>query len=85
MKCFQQNIELELYPDGGYLVSGLNNTVYFEALTPSDEPVDLIGELVVVDRQKDESEWTVVTQLTAVHEGRGKFTFIPNAGNLFHP
>ena len=42
-----QTVDLTMYPEGGELVAGLANRVYFEAFTPAKKPADLAG--IVVD------------------------------------
>ncbi|MDC0317735.1 MG2 domain-containing protein, partial [bacterium] len=42
-----QTVDLELYPEGGDLIAGLPNRVYFEAFTPAKKPADLAG--IVLD------------------------------------
>jgi alpha-2-macroglobulin-like protein len=42
-----QTVDMNVYPEGGDLVAGLPNRVYFEAFTPSKKPADLAG--VVLD------------------------------------
>ncbi len=41
-----QTVDLTMYPEGGELVSGVENRVYFEAFTPAKKPADLAGEIV---------------------------------------
>jgi len=67
-----QTVDLTLYPEGGDLVAGVPNRVYFEAFTPAHKPADLAG--VVVDGQQHE-----VAQFRSEHEGRGRFVFTPEA------
>ena len=67
-----QTVDLTLYPEGGELVAGLPNRVYFEAFTPAKKPADLAG--VIVDQSGKE-----VAQFRSEHEGRGRFAFTPQA------
>ena len=68
-----QTVDLTMYPEGGDLVAGLENRVYFEAFTPAKKPADLAG--VVLDAGGKE-----VGTFKSQHEGRGKFSFTPAAG-----
>lgn len=69
-------IDLRVYPEGGYLVAGLENRVYFEATAPNGRPADIVAELV-------DDLGSGVTQTSSEHEGRGSFTFIPEAGKRY--
>src|SRR6185436_13814074 len=65
-----QTVDLTMYPEGGELVAGLANRVYFEAFTPAKKPADLAG--VVLDEAGKE-----VGTFKSLHEGRGKFSLTP--------
>jgi hypothetical protein len=69
-----QKMELQFFPEGGNLVSGLASTVAFKAIDKEGKSVDLTG--VVLDANKQ-----VVAQLKTEHNGMGKFRFTPNKGN----
>ena len=68
-----QTVDLAIYPEGGDLVAGLPNRVYFEAFTPAKKPADLAG--VVVD-----SDGRRLADFRSEHEGRGRFEFTPEKG-----
>jgi hypothetical protein len=68
-----QTVDVAMYPEGGELVAGLVNRVYFEAFTLARKPADLTG--VVLDAEGRE-----VAKLRSRHEGRGRFTLTPAAG-----
>jgi hypothetical protein len=65
-----QTVDLQLYPEGGDLVAGLANRVYFEAFTPAKKPADLAG--IIVDAAGKQ-----VAEFRSEHEGRGRFSFTP--------
>jgi len=65
-----QTVDLTMYPEGGELVAGFSNRVYFEAFTPAKKPADLAG--VILDGDGSE-----VAEFRSEHEGRGRFAFIP--------
>lgn len=71
-----QTVDLSTYPEGGELVAGLLNRVYFEAFTPAKKPADLAG--VVVDEAGRE-----VAHFRSEHEGRGRFEFTPQENNNY--
>ncbi len=71
-----QTVDLNVYPEGGDLVAGLANRVYFEAFTPAKKPADLAG--VVLDSKGRE-----VATFRSEHEGRGRFTFTPDVAEQY--
>ncbi len=71
-----QTVDLKMYPEGGDLVAGLENRVYFEAFTPAKKPADLAG--VVVSKNGKE-----VATFKSEHEGRGRFVFTPQKGESY--
>jgi len=71
-----QTVDLSIFPEGGDLVAGLSNRVYVQALTPAKKPADITG--VIVDASGAE-----VTTFATAHEGRGRFTFTPRAGEKY--
>jgi len=71
-----QTVDLTIYPEGGDLVAGLSNRVYFEAFTPARKPADLAGVVRDDEGQK-------VAEFRSEHEGRGRFAFTPDAGRRY--
>ena len=71
-----QTVDLELYPEGGDLIAGLPNRVYFEAFTPARKPADLAG--IVIDDEGKE-----VARFESQHEGRGRFRLTPQASEKY--
>lgn len=65
-----QTVDLNLYPEGGDLIAGLNCRVYLEAKTPSKKPADIAG--VILNRAGVQ-----VAEFKTVHEGRGRFNLVP--------
>ena len=70
------SVDVRLYPEGGDLIAGLSNRVYLEAKLPSQKPADLVGSIV-------DSKGTVVAEIRTEHEGRGRFSFTPTAGEKY--
>src|SRR5581483_8096674 len=70
-----KTLDVALYPEGGDLVAGLANRVYFEARTPNQKPADIVAKLVDSHGDCDES-----VTINTDHEGRGRFTFTPRVG-----
>ncbi len=77
-------LNLAFYPEGGDLVAGLKNRVYFEARTPSDKPADITGALLdkdgkqvaVLETLKDEEQ-------PGARQGMGMFEFTPALGQEY--
>ena len=65
-------VEIDFFPEGGELVAGVLNRVYFHAHDLLGKPVYL--EAVVVDDQGP------AVAAKTEHEGRGRFSFVPRAG-----
>ena len=71
-----QTLDISMYPEGGDLVAGLTNYVYLEARTPARKPADIAGAVL----DSDDNE---VTTFRTVHEGRGRFAFMPRTGESY--
>jgi len=70
-------VEVEFYPEGGDLVPGVKNRVYFYGHDPLGEPVDIRKGRIV------DSEGREVARTSTYHEGRGVFSFTPAAGEEY--
>jgi hypothetical protein len=71
-----RTLDLAFYPEGGDLVAGLPNRVYFEGRTPAQKPADTEGFV-------SDSSGRQVATLRSEHEGRGRFTFVPVKGETY--
>ncbi len=71
-----QELQLDLYPEGGQLVTGLPGRVYFSAKNLLGKPADISGH--VVDRTGTE-----VARFESLHNGLGRFELTPVAGNQY--
>ncbi|MBS0264020.1 MAG: A-macroglobulin complement component [Planctomycetes bacterium] len=71
-----QTVDVATFPEGGELLAGVKNRVYFEARTPAQRPADIAG--VVVDATGQE-----IARFRSEHEGRGRFEFTPAAGQTY--
>ncbi|EAQ80926.1 hypothetical protein [Blastopirellula marina] len=65
-----QAVDVLFCPEGGTLVAGLSNRVYFHATDANGKPVELQGAVV---NSRDEVVATAKTE----YRGRGRFDFIP--------
>jgi hypothetical protein len=61
-----QTLDIKFYPEGGDLVAGMPNRVYFEARQPNGKPADIEG--VVLDEKGSQ-----LCEFRTEHEGRGRF------------
>ena len=79
-----KKLNVEFYPEGGDLIAGLPNRVYFQVRTTLGKPADLKGRLfedgnalpVAVATLHDDKE-------PGVNQGEGKFEFTPKAGKKY--
>jgi hypothetical protein len=82
-----QTLDLQLFPEGGDLVAGVENRVYFEAKTPFGKPADIKGivlQRVLLDDGKSTKKWIPTNvEFESVHEGRGVFAFTPKSGEQY--
>jgi len=83
-----QTVDIQFYPEGGDLVAGVENRVYFEARTPVGKPADLRGEVVryggALHTDPSQIVWLPTgATLETTHEGRGIFTFTPGKNERY--
>lgn len=69
-------VDVAFFSEGGDLVPGIENRVYFTARDPIGEPVHIEGR--VVDAKGNE-----LAKVETFHEGMGKFTFTPQAAATY--
>ena len=75
-------IDVTFYPEGGELVAGLENRVYFVARNPQGKAVDLCGTLVA-ERAGDRGRADESVPVQTAYEGMGAFSFTPTAGTTY--
>jgi hypothetical protein len=68
--------DVSFYPEGGELVAGLVNRVYFVARDPRGKPLHVRGK--VVDAQGEAK-----TLVENAYQGMGQFSFQPQAGETY--
>ena len=80
-----QTLELQLFPEGGDLVAGIENRVYFEAKTPFGKPADIKGMVIGMRPPADSlgGPVEVAAEFETTHEGRGVFSFTPKDGQQY--
>lgn len=69
-------VDLAFYPEGGDLRQGLQSRVYFEAKDQKGEPADIEGYIV-------DDRGSRVADFSSVHDGLGRFTFVPSKGRRY--
>lgn len=68
--------DIQFFPEGGQLVSGLKSSVAFKAITESGKGININGKLV------DENH-NVVLNFKTGHAGMGSFNFTPVVGKIY--
>lgn len=71
-----RKVQLAFFPEGGELVSGLENRVYFEARTPLDKVADVEGRIV-------DDLGNAVATFETYHLGLGRMSFLPASGRKY--
>jgi hypothetical protein len=79
-----KKLDVEFFPEGGDLVAGLPNRVYFQARTPLGKPAQLRGTLL----EDGEPAGVAVATLSddekpGVNQGQGVFAFTPKRGKTY--
>lgn len=70
------NIALELFPEGGDLVSGLESNVAFRAVNEFGKPADVEGVVLT-------AKGSQVASFASYHNGMGAFRFTPQPGEKY--
>lgn len=78
-----RKLTVEFFPEGGDLLAGLPNRVYFRATTATGKPADIEG--VLTDGVRDIAKFKTLTdaEQPGVNQGLGAFTFTPEAGKQY--
>ncbi|MFN8288096.1 MAG: carboxypeptidase-like regulatory domain-containing protein [Chitinophagales bacterium] len=72
-----QNVQVEFYPEGGYMVNDLSGRVAFRAVDDFGKPVNIEGA-VYNDLQQP------VSLIQCVHHGMGSFQLTPQKGRSYY-
>lgn len=70
------NIQVQLFPEGGDLVAGLSSKVAFRAVNEFGKPADIEG---IVVNSKGEK----LTRFSSYHQGMGAFSLTPQANETY--
>jgi len=77
-------LQLQFFPEGGYLVAGLVNRVYFQASTPTGKPADVKGRLLENGKPLGVEVQTLSDRFEpGVNQGLGHFQFKPRTGHIY--
>ncbi|RYF89733.1 MAG: hypothetical protein EOO03_05305, partial [Chitinophagaceae bacterium] len=68
---------ISFLPEGGNIVGGVPAVVAFKASNEFGEPVAVDGDII-------DSKGNAVVSFSAVHDGMGKFIFLPQPGEQYH-
>jgi hypothetical protein len=76
-----RDMQVEFYPEGGDLIAGVPNRVYFQARTPANRPAEFSGRIVDgKDREVARVQTLADDQEPGINQGLGSFTFTPQVG-----
>ncbi|MFL5243514.1 MAG: alpha-2-macroglobulin family protein [Gemmataceae bacterium] len=80
-----KKLQIDFYPEGGDLIAGVENRVYFQAKTLLGKPAEITGHLVDDDGQKivDVIQTLNDNEHPGANQGMGLFAFTPEAGKKY--
>jgi hypothetical protein len=81
-----KSLHVDFYPEGGDLVAGVPNRVYFQARTPLGRPAQLRSRLVEANApQKVLAQVETFSDANepGINQGQGLFTFTPQANTAY--
>ncbi len=73
-----RNVDVEFFPEGGDLIAGVPNRVYFQGRTPAGKPADFEG-VILDERRQEVARIRTMTddREPGINQGLGSFTFTP--------
>ncbi len=79
-----RHLQIDFYPEGGELVAGVTNRVYFQAKFPNGKPADCKGFLT--DGEKTITSLETFSDLAnhQVNNGKGIFSFTPEQNRIYY-
>src|SRR6185437_14740485 len=79
-----KKLEVEFSPEGGDLVAGLRNRVYFQVRSTLGKPADLRGQLLEDGKPLGVTVETLASEKTPeLNQGMGRFEFKPQSGHKY--
>jgi hypothetical protein len=77
----RKNVNVDFYPEGGNLVTGLTSNIAFKAIDKHGQSIEIEGEIC-------NPEGEILTAFTTLHAGMGLFSYLPdgkkNKINVFY-
>ena len=73
----EQTYDLSFFPEGGYLIEGIANTIAFKALYSNGMSANVTGE--VFDQENNS-----IASFKTAHEGMGSFNLTPMSGKSYY-
>ena len=70
------DFSVKFYPEGGYMVSGLQSSVAFKAQNGKGANIDIQG--VIINKEEE-----IIAQLKTLNEGNGVFNMLPKMGQKY--
>lgn len=77
LSTIAEELKLEFFPEGGNLISGVNNTIAFKAIDANGMPVSTKGKIF-------NSRNEAVVSFETYHDGMGLFEFTPIPGETYY-
>ncbi len=71
------DIDVQFFPEGGYLVSGIESKIAFKAIDKTGKSISIEGSLFDSDKNK-------ITTFGTLHDGMGVFRLRPQKGRKYH-
>lgn len=71
-----QSLDVQVFPEGGDLVAGVQNGLYVQAKTPWGDPADFAADIV-------DDQGKLCGTVATEHEGRGRTLLLPAAGRKY--
>ncbi len=76
-----RDLHVSFFPEGGDLIAGVPNRVYFQVRTPANQPAELTGAILDARNQEVVRIQTLADDKEAgINQGLGSFTFKPKLG-----
>ena len=72
-----QTFQVDFFPEGGSLIQNVSSIVAFKATDSNGQPIQVKGKIF-------DSNGVLVTLFLSVHDGMGKFQFIPKKDMKYH-
>jgi hypothetical protein len=72
-----RDVLVEFYPEGGDLIAGVPNRVYFQARTPANKPADISGRIIGDGEVVARVATLIDEKEPGINQGLGSFVFTP--------